>query len=399
MAPSKRYQTYTRKDGSTAYVVNTRDLTGRKIRRSFSRLSDADEFKEQMSRARRRQALGMEVPIEEIRARDFFDQWLKRRKASGQPLSSYLGDEQRVRFYLKPNFGHLILSRIQSHQIEKFLEELQPRYKISLRTRNIIRQLFHQIYEDAIRLRYAHHNPVKKTRRVKEIHDKWDYWRHESEIQSYLTAAANDHAEWFYPLASFLLQTGVRVGEALALRWDQDVNLDEGWAEITQTYERASKRVVERVKGKIARSVGINESLKQVLIDYRSQRSARLSRSGGYLFTWETGSIVDPKHVRLVHERVCRRAGVRKIRVHDLRHQYASLFVKHKGNQKALQKLLGHATSEMTERYAHLDPTFLRQYSSVVEFQPVRVRNDATKMEQNASTRKMSRGKNARKSK
>jgi integrase len=385
-----RYQTYTRKDGSIAYVVNTRDLDGRKIRRVFDFLRDADEFRDKMKRERRRLHLGMDMPITEIRAREYFDQWLARRKDL-VPLSTYRGDEQRVRFYLKPAFGYLILSRINTGQVERFLSDLIPKYKISVRTRNIIRQLLGQIFADAIRLRYANFNPVKETTRIQETDEKWDYWRSESEIETFLTAASQDSAEWFYPLVSLLLQTGVRVGEALALRWDEDLSLEEGWAIIGRTYERASKSVVERVKGKKSRSVGINESLKQVLQDYRERRSKRLTRSGMPLFTWETGTIVDPKHVRLVHTRVCSRAGVRRIRVHDLRHQYASLFVKRKGNLYTLQKLLGHTSTEMTQRYSHLDPAFLREQASVVEFKPVSVKNDAANLEQNASTRKSGR--------
>lgn len=58
--------------------------------------------------------------------------------------------------------------------------------------------------------------------------------------------------------------------------------------------------------------------------------------------------------IRKRHLRTCRRAGVKEIRVHDLRHTYASHYVMSGGSLSDLQALLGHLTFEITRKYAHL---------------------------------------------
>ena len=69
-----------------------------------------------------------------------------------------------------------------------------------------------------------------------------------------------------------------------------------------------------------------------------------------------------------VHRRACRDAEVRYIRFHDLRHTFASHFMMNGGELYTLQKLLGHHSVTMTERYAHLSPTYLDKARDVVSF-------------------------------
>jgi site-specific recombinase XerD len=385
----KRYQTYTRKDGSIAYIVDTRNAEGRKVRKVFDRLSDADEYHAKLRLERIRLNAGLPVPITEKRCKDFLDQWMEQRKAEKQPMSSWVSDEQRIRFYIKPAFGMMLMSRVQTHQVQRFLDSLIQKYKISPRTRNIIRGVMHRAFSMAIKQRNASFNPVSGTTILDVSEEKWDYWKSTKEVEAYLNQSSQDVAEWFYPLVSLLVQTGLRVGEALALRWDEDLNLDEGWIYVAHVFERETGQVQDRTKGKAARVVGLNESLKVVLSAYRASRPVNLRKSGAYVFTWPDGRIVTHRRVRKVHDRVCQRADVKRIRVHDLRHQFATLFIKGKGNQKVLQKLLGHTTGAMTDKYTHLDTEFLREQASVVTISPIQ--NAGTYPAQNTSSKKLTK--------
>jgi integrase len=73
------------------------------------------------------------------------------------------------------------------------------------------------------------------------------------------------------------------------------------------------------------------------------------SPSGGRLTT-----------VRRAFRTACRRSGLADLHFHDLRHTFASLFMQSGGNLYALQKLLGHRSIKMTERYSHLSPGHLK---------------------------------------
>jgi integrase len=68
------------------------------------------------------------------------------------------------------------------------------------------------------------------------------------------------------------------------------------------------------------------------------------------------------------HRRVCKRACIKEIRVHDLRHTYASHYVMSGGNLSDPQSLLGHSSPEMTRKYAHLTPGHLESKASVISF-------------------------------
>ena len=69
-----------------------------------------------------------------------------------------------------------------------------------------------------------------------------------------------------------------------------------------------------------------------------------------------------------MHLRVCKKAKVKEIRIHDLRHTYASHYIMNGGSLAELQSLLGHSSPMMTLKYAHMTPGFLEKKASVVSF-------------------------------
>lgn len=77
---------------------------------------------------------------------------------------------------------------------------------------------------------------------------------------------------------------------------------------------------------------------------------------------------LDQHQIRSIHLRVCRDAGLKEIRVHDIRHTYASHYVMNGGSLAELQGILGHSTPSMTQKYAHLAPGFLETKAGVVSF-------------------------------
>ncbi len=77
---------------------------------------------------------------------------------------------------------------------------------------------------------------------------------------------------------------------------------------------------------------------------------------------------MNQQDIRAAHERVLRKAQVKPIRVHDLRHTYASHFIMSGGTLAELQALLGHSSPQMTQRYAHLSPGFLESKANRVSF-------------------------------
>lgn len=159
-----------------------------------------------------------------------------------------------------------------------------------------------------------------------------------------LAAIRCDAREWFGFFA-FLLLTGARRGEAAGLRWE-DVDLGQRLITIRRSYEAPPK------SGR-ARTVPISAELGRILVEHR----ARESRPGELVFPDpETGGMLSPNaRLSTVLDSACAAAGVCRMRIHDLRHAHASLWLMAGGSLADVQRNLGHSTPVLTsETYGHI---------------------------------------------
>jgi len=285
---------------------------------------------------------------------EFSSGWLSARKANGQPLSSYQQEEARLRLYILPVFGTRELETIGTTEWEGFLDRLVAKHDLNPATRNRVRALLSKLYNDARRQRVASQNPISIIPKLKEKAKKWDYWQSSEECGRYLREAEKESFS-FYLFACLALNTGARVGEIIALT-NEEIDLEKRRIRIWRIVEAASGDVCERTKGFTERWLGINDPLFPVLL--------RAVREDAMEF-------LDHRTLRCVHLRVCKRAGLRPIRIHDLRHTFASYYIMNGGSLAELQGLLGHTSPAMTLKYAHLAPGFLESRAKIVSFASV----------------------------
>jgi integrase len=143
--------------------------------------------------------------------------------------------------------------------------------------------------------------------------------------------------------------TGMRRGELLGLRWE-DVDLEGHRIFVRRALWRG--KFVTPKSRRSRRTIDLAPTLRATL--------ARLSSrfQGGLVFCNADGSPIDPDN--FAHRdwaRVLRRAELRRIRFHDLRHTYASLLIAQGAHPKYIQAQLGHASIQTTlDRYGHLMP-------------------------------------------
>jgi len=141
------------------------------------------------------------------------------------------------------------------------------------------------------------------------------------------------------------MKTGLRQGELLALRWE-DVDLVAGQLRVRRSVTRGVVTVPKSGKG---REVPLGD---EVLSSLKAERHLR----GPLVFCTADGRMLKKNEVKHPLWRACKRAGLRQIGWHALRHTFASHLVMRGAAMKAVQELLGHATMEMTNRYSHLSP-------------------------------------------
>lgn len=152
------------------------------------------------------------------------------------------------------------------------------------------------------------------------------------------------------------LRTGMRMGELIALRW-QDVDLVAGKVTVKQNVVKG--RLGTPKSGK-AREIALSNDTVAALKAHRHLR-------GPLVFCTMDGRMLKYTELRHPLWRACRRAGLRPVQWHVCRHSFASHLVMRGVPLKAVQELLGHSTIQMTMRYAHLAPQVTRDAVNLLD--------------------------------
>jgi integrase len=159
-----------------------------------------------------------------------------------------------------------------------------------------------------------------------------------------LLEAAKSEPNWYAVIVT-ALRTGLRMGELRALRW-QDVDLV---ARKILVRRAASKNDVGTPKSGRAREVELGTEVLSILKAHRHLR-------GELVFCKTNGGMYTENEMKHPLWRACKRAGLRHIGWHTLRHTFASHLVMRGAPLKVIQELLGHSDIRMTMRYSHLSP-------------------------------------------
>lgn len=140
------------------------------------------------------------------------------------------------------------------------------------------------------------------------------------------------------------INTGMRKGEILSLKWDQ-IRGEFVYLKQTRTDE--------------ARQIPINDDLGYCFKSIRKRQPVGTK----YIFCDQNGHIKD---IKTAFSDALKRAGIQDFRPHDLRHTFASHYMMRGGSLAALQKILGHADIKMTRRYAHLSKEFAKEETKLL---------------------------------
>ena len=167
----------------------------------------------------------------------------------------------------------------------------------------------------------------------------------------------------WYPAILFLASTGVRRGECLAVKWD-DLDLKAGVVSVRRSLEHTRAGLAfKSPKNGRPRVVEIPGSMVAALRRYRAnQNEQKLALGKGYkdnglVFARHDGEPMNPHAFGDAFRELVKRAGVPRIRLHDLRHTHATLLLQRGENLKVVSARLGHTTVGITgDLYAHVLP-------------------------------------------
>ena len=251
---------------------------------------------------------------------------------------------------LYPVFGDKRLDHIGRDDIKELIDDMlggnltPARCK---RVKAVMSGVYHAAMEDGV----VAHNPAAKLDRYlpaekREIPNAWSA----DELRSYLDHMKDMRREYF-TFFLLLARTGMRAGEALALR-PQDIDGSSRVIHVTRAW---SSGQITLPKTHRTRQVPMTPALHQTLADHLRDMIARFGKPPELLFCTSTGAPygLPNLHTR-VHGPVCEAAKVRRIRIHDLRHTYATIRIRAGHNIKDVSMALGHASIKMTlDTYYH----------------------------------------------
>ncbi len=305
----------------------------------------------------------------------FLDEWLVLQTDHIRPttLHSYAMAVGRI----NKGLGKAKLQALTPLQIERFYADLMSGGRksggaLAPKTVRNTHTVLRKALSDADRLGLIGRNPAASAHPPADNHVEFQTWTAE-QMSRFLEHVRSDrlYAAWV-----LLATTGMRRGEVIGLRW-RDVDFDGDELAVANTLTTAGYPNVVSGPPKTARSrrhIYLDDGTMSVLREHRrEQREERLSvgpawnTENEYVFTDELGNSLEPGLVSRMFKRHLIAAGLPRIRLHDVRHSYATLALKAGVHPKVVSERLGHSTIAITlDLYSHVTPSIARDAANVV---------------------------------
>ncbi|MBF2568422.1 site-specific integrase [Listeria welshimeri] len=330
------------------------DSKGKKIQKYSSGFKTMKEAKEEYSK------LILMDPEEILEKKDemtfkyfteeIFLPWYK----SQVKLRTYENRESSIkkhfRYFYKFSVNEIDPLHVQRWQL-KLSEKLSSQYVRS------VQGIFSIAMDRAIVLNLADVNPSKIIGNVKKKKTKIDFWTKEEFEKVISFIYKEDYYQHFLFMSIWLLfMTGMRIGEATALQWD-DIDFETGVLNITKTlyYKNVNEYYFVEPKTKASvRQIVLDIDTLQLLKEWRSIQQSILVT--GFIMSYNNNPC--QKHtISYAIDRFAKKAGIHRIRIHALRHSHASLLISLGENPLIIKDRLGHEDIETTlGTYGHLYP-------------------------------------------
>ncbi|HFU3941019.1 TPA: tyrosine-type recombinase/integrase [Streptococcus suis] len=260
------------------------------------------------------------------------------------------------------------VGKLTYEDIYQFREHLKQKVAqnsnkpLSTNTINKIMILLKKIFDIGLRKGYYATNPVKLLKKLPIEKTKMQFWTVE-EFHQFLTLFEPEEYN-IKLLFTVLFFTGLRLGEALALTW-QDIDFSSNTIHITKSiYVNKGISHISTTKTKAGtRRIIINKKLSQELQHWQQQQKYLLGQFTSDSLTLQvfqsnpltiTKNAVEKQYKKILE----RDETLKKIRIHDFRHSHASLLINQGEDYLVVKERLGHASITTTiDTYSHLYPS------------------------------------------
>lgn len=344
-----------RKDGRWSGSAYVRTV-GNRVDRRYVYGRTRKEATAKLAELLKRHAEGAAAGSTTLTVEQFLREWLVHVAYRVRP-QTHAGYENNVRLHLVPRIGQKKLSRLTVRDVRIMVDDLRqaemsPRMvqwiHSTLRT-----ALQHAFAEDLVTRNVARGVRIETPAKVTTIEPFTV-----DEAREFLRKVRGHR---LYALWATVLMLGLRRSEVCGLHW-ADIDLDKGTVRITRGLQRTGSKLQELPTKTLRsrRTVPLPALCVRVLTEHRARQgkeraNARHWQDTPYVFTSKFGTPLEPRTLTRTFHALCARHGLRRVRLHDLRHSCVSLLLALGVSPRVVMEIVGHSAIEMTMNvYAHV---------------------------------------------
>jgi integrase len=340
--------------GQGTYYLRTK-IDGKTVHSKLGRTTDIS-LKDARAKARKLKAeieLGADPRAEKARKRETLD-WDTFFTTHYYPHAvlhkrSHRNDRDLHNRWISPALGKQRLDRITRLQIEQVHQAMFDQGLAASSCNGMIR-VVRRAFNLAIEWGLVDKNPAAKIKLFHEDNKRQRILTQE-ELQRLTTILKSDKNQMVANVVLFLLSTGARVSEALGADWSDIDRPGRSWT-----------IPIRNSKSKRIRRVPLSDAALHVLDNVGTE-----GKSSHLFINTRTGKRLTT--IAKVWCRIREEAGMPDLRLHDLRHSFASMLVNAGVSIYEVKEILGHSDIKITERYSHLAPETQQKAASAASDQ------------------------------
>jgi integrase len=303
-----------------------------------------------------------------ISLNQYLDQWLATTAKPRLRPKSYADYEALLRLHIRPALGVRPLGAVISFDIQRVYAQMLDR-GLSPRTIEYTNTVLQSAFRQAVRWKMLCEDPCtgvdlpRMKRREMEVLSV-------DECRRFLAVARG--SQWF-GLFALALTTGMRPSEYLALKWS-DVDWQRGAVSVCRTIQivGAEWRFDDTKRKRSRRIVKLQGFVMEALANMQNgqvpMKEAEPQAEHELIFRSEAGAPLRQRRIKREFRKLLKAAGIRPVRLYDLRHAAATLAMTAGVSVKVISEQLGHASISFTlERYSHVLPSIQDEAAAKVE--------------------------------